>query len=450
MGKHLKHALGGSLLVFFLVAQTVLADHPTKINTHPVTTNSNPVSLIPGRGTYAVISASGRYVAFESPASDLLPGTINDSWDVYLHDDLTGQIERASTRSGGEAVYNPGAYTTPPALSADGRYVTFTSEAENLVNNDGNSMPDVFLHDRVANTTEIISVAQTGKSGNDASYTPAISADGRFVVFQSYASNLVQGDTNNSLDVFIRDRQSGVTELVSIANNGAQGSDWHDYGFPGVSVTDDGRYVAFAYQILPVAGSSTTGSNIYLRDRQARTTRWIADGSLPTLTGDGRSLAFETSSALTSDDQNGGSDVYLLDLSANHFERVSVAGGVAESADALIVDQPTLSSDAHFVAFETTAALVSTDTNGVADIYQRDRQTDTTTLVSAGLAGEPGNDESHFASISADGSVIAFTSLASNLVPDDTNDQNDVFVYHRILPISAADPKIFLPVVSMN
>jgi Tol biopolymer transport system component len=445
---HRKLALGGALLVFFLLAQTVSANISTPQAKLPAA--ANPVLLVASTGTYASLASNARYVTFESASSDLLPGAISGSWDVYLHDLQTDQVERVDTRTGGAAVYNPGDYTSPPAISSDGRFVTFMSQAENLVGIDHNHMPDIFLHDRTSNTTELISVALTSSSGNADSYTPAVSADGRFVAFQSFASNLVQGDTNNALDVFIRDRKLGVTELVSVTNSGAQGSDPHDYGFPGVSLSDDGRYVAFSYQNLPVAGSPSTGPNIYLRDRQAHTTRWIAPGTLPRLSANGRFLAFVTNEALPTDDKNGGADVYLLDLTSNHFERISVASGVADAPGAEIVDQPGLSSDARFVAFETSASLVPADTNGIADIYLRDRQSGTTTLISTTPGGDPGNGESHFPSISSDGSAVAFTSLSSNLVSNSTSGQNGVFVYHLAAPVTTNDPRVFLPVVTLN
>ncbi len=456
---HRSLALVGCLLAFFLLTQEACASPQRAALPNTGSASSGSIELISkgssghGGGTYAAISGSGRYVAFESPALDLLPGVISGSWDTYLHDQQTGKLERDSTAAGGAPVYNPGAYTSPPAVSADGRFVAFMSQAEKLVANDGNNSPDIFVHDRQTDTTELISVALTGKSGNDASYTPAISADGRFVVFQSFASDLVKGDTNNSMDVFIRDRQAGTTELVSVTSSGAQGSDLHDYGFPGLSVSNDGRYVAFAYQNLPVSGSPTAGPNIYLRDRQARTTRWIASGTLPALSGDGRFLAFVTTSALNPDDTNGGADVYLLDLGASQssrqFERVSIPNAVPETSGAEITDPPSLSADGRFIAFETTAGLVSNDTNRIADVYTRDRQAKTTSLISAAPDGSAGNGESHFPSISADGSQIAFTSMASNLVANDTNGQNDVFVYYRITPMAGSvNTMIYLPLIA--
>ncbi|RPJ43519.1 MAG: hypothetical protein EHM21_11395, partial [Chloroflexi bacterium] len=367
-----KFALGSVLLVLFLMAQNVHANTHAQQGSPDVAAVENSFILVStgingqGGGSYAAIASGGRYVAFESPANDLLPGVISGSWDEYLRDLQTGQIERTSTRSGGAPVYNPGAYTSPPALSENGRYVVFMSEAVDLVTGDTNRMPDIFLHDRSTNTTELVSITLTGKSGNDASFTPAVSADGRFVVFQSFAGDLVQGDTNNSMDIFIRDRQLGVTELVSVAEDGAQGSDWHDYGFPGVTLSADGRYVAFAYERLPVTGGPDSGSNVYLRDRQAQTTRWIAAGTLPTLTGDGRFLAFVTAEALAPDDNNTSPDVYLMNLAANQFERISVPSGVNEPGEAFINDQPAISGDGRFVAFETNAALVPSDNNTIS------------------------------------------------------------------------------------
>ena len=220
-----------------------------------------------------------------------------------------------------------------------------------------------------------------------------------------------------------------------MTNTGLQGSDLHDYGFPGLAVSADGSLVAFTYDNLPVSGSNAASSpNVYLRDRQARTTRWISAGMLPALSGDGRFLAFVTYAALRSKDTEGGQDVYVLDRNLHQFERVSVTddGTAGVGADtAFIQSPPSLSIDGQVIAFETTAGLVPADDNNLSDIYLRDRQLETTTLLSASQNGKPGNGELHFPSLSADATTLAFASLASNLITDDTNGLNDIFLFHR-------------------
>src|SRR5881409_3649136 len=173
------------------------------------------------------LSADGRFVAFESAATDLVAGDTNGVSDVFVHDRQTGRTERVSVASGGaQGNGNSGliGFAFPPALSADGRFIAFVSFATNLVAGDTNGATDVFVHDRLTGTTERVSVASGGTEGNDASLGPALSADGRFVAFQSDATNLVAGDTNGATDVFVHDRQTGATERMSVASSGTQGN----------------------------------------------------------------------------------------------------------------------------------------------------------------------------------------------------------------------------------
>ncbi|MBO0828651.1 MAG: PD40 domain-containing protein [Streptosporangiales bacterium] len=156
------------------------------------------------------VSADGRYVAFDSLASNLVPGDRTGTWDVFVHDRDTGTIERVSLAADGSAA-SPGV-SQEPSISADGRYVAFLSAASNLVPGDTNGTGDVFVHDRVSGTNERVSVASDGSEGDLFSEQPSISADGRYVAFDSQATNLVPvpGDTNFDADVFVRDRNAGV------------------------------------------------------------------------------------------------------------------------------------------------------------------------------------------------------------------------------------------------
>jgi Tol biopolymer transport system component len=187
------------------------------------------------------ISGDGRFVVFGSWASNLVPDDDNGMPDIFVHARQTGETERVSVASGGvESVGE----SQSPAISADGRYVAFGSWGEDLVPGDSNTWIDVFVHDRVTSTTERVSVSSTGEEGNSSSGDDSqiyISADGRFVAFVSHASNLVPDDNNDEYDIFVHDRQTGETERVSVSSAGAEsnGFDW----WP--SISDDGRYVAF-------------------------------------------------------------------------------------------------------------------------------------------------------------------------------------------------------------
>jgi Tol biopolymer transport system component len=153
-------------------------------------------------------------------------------------------------------------YSFSPALSADGRFVAFESEASNLVPGDTNGERDVFVHDRQAGTTERVSVRRDGVQVRGSSYRPALSADGRFVAFVSRVHTLVPGDTNNKADVFVRDRRTGTTERVSVGPNGVQGNGRSD--FPTLSA--DGRFVAFESEASNLGpGDTNDAGDVFVR-----------------------------------------------------------------------------------------------------------------------------------------------------------------------------------------
>ena len=222
-----------SLILFSLVINPALAGVG---DTMRVSLASDGTQGNGGSG-YPSISTDGRYVAFYSGASNLVSGDTNNKGDVFVHDQQSGQTERVSVASDGTQGIGD---SLDPSISADGRYVAFSSWANNLVSGDTNIKPDVFVYDRQSEQTTRVSVTSDGTQGNGYSERPSISADGRYVAFDSIASNLVSGDTGHE-DVFVHDLQSGQTERVSVASDGTQGND--DSWYPSISA--DGRYVAF-------------------------------------------------------------------------------------------------------------------------------------------------------------------------------------------------------------
>ena len=191
-----------------------------------------------GESRGAKISADGRFVAFYSFASNLVPGDSNAAVDIFLHKRASGTTTRVSVASD-EAQANSDSLF--PALSADARYVAFDLAASNLVAGDTNGWTDIFLRDRDSGTTTRMSVASNGTQGNNASGRPAVSADGRFVAFISFASNLVPGDSNGTGDIFVRDRLAGTTSRVSISTGEAQGNGQSQEA----AISATGRFVAF-------------------------------------------------------------------------------------------------------------------------------------------------------------------------------------------------------------
>ena len=411
---------------------------------------------------YQSISANGRYVAFYSEASNLVSGDTNGYGDVFVHDLLTQQTERVSVASDGT---QGNEVSWGPSISADGRYVAFNSKASNLVSGDTNGEQDVFIHDRQTGQTERVSVASDGTQGNGVSYHPAISADGCHVAFVSWASNLVIGDANGEEDVFVHDRETMQTIRVSAASDGSQGNSTSGgYWWHGLSISADGRYVAFtSWASNLVSGDTnecvmyTNGHcpDIFVHDLQTQLTERVSvatDGTqgnrhsrYPSISADGRYVAFQSwASNLVGSDTNGHGDVFVHDLLTQQTERVSVASDGTQGNDNS--EYPSISADGRYVAFTSNASnLVPGDSNSYCDtdfdgvfddncpdILVHNRQTGQTERVSVATDGTQGNDISRlYPSISADGRYVAFESSASNLVPGDTNGSMDVFVHDR-------------------
>ncbi len=383
------------------------------------------------------ISSDGRYVAFYSAASNLVGGDTNGAFDIFVHDSQSGLTERVSVDSGGaQANFS----SLLPSISADGRYVAFYSHASNLVGGDTNDVEDVFVHDRESGTTERVSVDSGGAQGIRDSDDPSISADGRYVAFESYAANLVGGDTNDAQDIFVHDRQSGTTERVSIASVGAQGNS-ESYS---PSIAADGRCVAFHSRATNLVPSDTNNSmDVFIHDRQSGITERVSvdsvgaqanwGGYYPSISADGVYVAFESyATNLVGGDTNGNWDIFVRDRQSGTTERVSVASGGAQG-DFDSIDA-SVSTDARYVAFASRATnLVSGDTNGFRDIFVHDRLSGTTERVSVSSGGTQvtGTSGSDGLSISGSGRYVAFESYASDLVTGDTNGWSDIFLRDR-------------------
>ncbi len=332
-----------------------------------------------------------------------------------------------------------------PAMSADGRYVAVHSWASDLVAGDSNGHYDVYVRDRLLGANYMISSTWDGHLSNDVSYRPAISADGMSVAFYSPASNLVPGDTNGVEDVFVRDWTAGVIERVSVATSGEQGNG--DSEYPVVS--GDGRYVAFRSVATNLIPGGNPYMGVYVRDRLTGTTECVSvsstgelatqNSSSPAISNDGRYVVFTSwGGRLVPGDRNNTVDVFLRDRQAGMTERISVSSTGIEGNASSSGPRAAITPDGRFVAFGSTASnLVPGDTNGYPDVFVRDRLLGTTEIVSVSTAGARGNNksgaDSYELAISDDGRYVAFCSLASNLVPGDTNNQWDTFVRDRWL-----------------
>lgn len=323
-----------------------------------------------------------------------------------------------------------------PGISANGRYVAFASTSSNLVPGDTNNRQDIFVYDRELGQTERVSVASDGTQANgESSIYVTMSADGRYVAFESIASNLVAGDTNGQIDAFVHDRLTGVTERVSVATNGAQGNRYS--GYPAISA--DGRFVAF-YTGASLAGNPFGQQGILVRDRLLGTTEWAtrplsgtASAVGPSISADGRYIAFIGQGEFLPGSAAKGSQVYVVDRQSGAFEAVSVSdSGVYANRGS---HTPTISADGRYVVFNSQSWNLTSDrvSQAYENVYIRDRQTRKTELVSATLDGSMplGTSRAGFNnSMSADGRYVVFFSLANNLVGGDTN-AYDVFVRDR-------------------
>jgi Tol biopolymer transport system component len=399
------------------------------------------------------ISADGHYVAYaRSTCVDFFCSLPSN---VYVRDLQAGTTTLVSVGLDGQPA---GGYA--PVISADGRHVAFQSAGGNLVPHDSNGLTDVFVRDLDAGVTYLASAnAAGGDSGNGASGNPSLSADGRFVAFESDASDLVAGDGNGARDVFYRDLQAGITRLVS-ANAAGTGSGNGGSGSP--SLAADGSRVAFASSASDLVPVDTNGDyDVFVRDLPSGPTRLVSintagtdsgnsDSGRPYLTPNGRFVAFESSSKdLVDNNSNLGlyQDVFLRDLDAGVTQLVSVhfPVGVVSHGESVIylpVFLPAVfqaaSDDGRFVVFASSAEDLVSGVSNVCDyspcyqVYRRDLRAGVTELLSATPTGDATGNRDSFdetgGRISGDGRVTVFETSASNLTGlPDTNGTNDLF-----------------------
>ena len=334
-----------------------------------------------GLGSFAPsISGDGRWVAFESDASNFVAGDTNLARDIFVRDRQSGTTTLVSSTFSGLPADGASGYAT---ISLDGAWVAFESDATNIVNGDTNGLRDVFRVDRAGGAVVRASTSTSGAEANGISFAPTISADGRWLAFTSDASNLVLNDTNGASDVFVKDMATGSIVRASVSTSGLQG---------------DGPSVA------------------------------------PAISGDGRWIAFASSATnLVPNDTNLASDVFLHDMQTGVTVRASLASSGAEANGASVLESSyLLSFDGRFVAFDSTATnLVVGDTNGAADCFVHDRLTGLTNRVDLSWTGAQSASAVRATAITPDGRRVVFESPASNLVAGDNNLYWDVFLRDR-------------------
>jgi Tol biopolymer transport system component len=384
------------------------------------------------------VSDDGTIVAFDSDATNMVRGDTNDATDVFVRDRRTKETIRVSVSSRG-AEGDDKSFTTDQGISGDGRFVTFDSDATNLVPGDTNGAVDVFVRDMLTEKTTRVSVSSSGQQGNFNSFLPGISGNGRFIAFSSKADNLVPHDTNNRLDVFVRDLRMGTTSRVSVSSAG-QESHRYSFFFDG-GISDDGRFVVFESPGKTLVPGDTNGKDdVFIRDLEAGTTTRVSlatsgaegndDSFTGVISGDGATVAF--SSTATNLDPSVNDDRHKIDLFIHRLygattmaASISKAGRVGNKESCC---SKMLSDDGRFVVFRSLAGnLVPDDTNQKLDVFYRDLAKDSTIRVSVSTTGMQASGDSSNAVVSSDGRWVVFVSDAPNLVRGDANAVFDTF-----------------------
>ena len=379
------------------------------------------------RASYSVdISADGQFVVFVSKSVTLVANDVN-----RVRQDVFLR-NRSTGKTTLVDVNSKGEQarageSTEPSISADGRFVCFASTAVNLVPGDNNKYSDVFLRDLHAGTTQRVSTGFKRAQANGNSYRCAVSGDGQKVAFLSNANNLVAGGTFKANKLIVHDVASGKNTLI-----GEKCCD-------GPAFSDDGRFLAYEKETVSPGGE--TRFDIYVRDLKAKTDHLVTVGADPArpnnsygaaISADGRFVAFNSdASGLAPGKTNGKAAAYVRDLKSNVTTRVSRAINGGPANDDVLVDD--ISGDGRYVVLASLATnVIPGDTNGATDVLLYDQVAKTTARVSVGSTGAQANGFSGVsAAASKDGGVIAFTSGATNLVTGDTNGQDDVFVRTR-------------------
>jgi Tol biopolymer transport system component len=414
----------------------------------------------------ADMTPNGRWVVFASTANNLDPLDTNSTSDIYLRDLQTGVTKLLTVNSIGNGSAN-GA-STDPSVSDDGRYVVFTSLASNLTTGDSNGVSDVYLRDVFTNTTTLISkngiiTGTTVIAANAASLQATVSGNGKFVVFASDATDLTNNDATGTRDVYVRSLVDNTTTLVSrnLSNTAANGPSQEPY------ISKHGQFIAFTSDATDLTGLAPgPGHNVYLFDSDfnvdapppsdptqpihipAPTTSLVStngnpgSGGLadlgtggPVVDESGLFVAFSSSATdLVGNDTNGVTDVFRKDVVGGEVQRISISStGVIGNGASI---HPSISDDGSRVAFSSVSTnLHPQDGDAGSDVFLRDAIASTTTLASVNRTRDAGTNSSVEPSVNADASIVAFSSASRNLVNEPTTNTN-VFVATPLLPLN--------------
>ncbi|HEX3873536.1 MAG TPA: hypothetical protein VHW26_05285 [Solirubrobacteraceae bacterium] len=390
------------------------------------------------------ISADGEFVAFASSATNLT-GTAGASGsaaeEIYVDDDAAQSVRLVSaTAAGGPA----NGASSEPSISGDGRTVAFVSTASNLVGGVAHGIQNIYLETAGGGPPTLVSVGVGGSATDGNSYQPEISANGRFVVFTSTADDLIAGDDNDKPDVFERDLVAGVTRRVSVASHGGQANGPSS----NASVSGDGRYVTFASTSSNLVGRQKTATEeVYVHDTASNLTNVISVSSggtrqnaavsspftqISSISGDGRYVAFDSDATnLTKGGRNGHTNVYVRDRTRKRTELVSVSStGTAGDNDSF---SPEISPDGHFVVFDSLADDLAPDAAAGSNVYVRElgsAETTTVDVTADSRTRDPELSSSLLQQpvVSANGAFGVFESGADNLVSSPSNGVENLYL----------------------
>jgi Tol biopolymer transport system component len=443
-----------AMLLAALVALAPLVAHAAEGDVTLVSSGGVGTPAADGdSGPGIAASASGRFVAFESRATNLSPAAQPGVVNIYLHDRTNGTTTLISRASGADGV-GADADATNPAISPAGRYVAFQSTATNLSPDDahsGRDYSDIFVRDTMTNTTTVASRAADGAPADGDSWNPSISAYGTYVAFDSVAPNLSTEDDDQFRNVYRKNMETGAVDVVSKPFGGVGDGNSYD-----PTIDTQGRYVAY----------TSDADNLSTKDDNAFTNVFVSDMqfgyaiavSLPSgtflsqdpsngnsfdgvVSGDGRYVAFVSyAQNLVSDTPlvPGVANVFRRDIQATKTDLVSRANGAGGAAGTADSTHPSISQDGRFVAFESAASLSGLDGGGT-DIFERGVADGTTALVSRTQGSGPAADAASYApSLAMDARFVAFSSDANNLSTDDDDEVRNVF--ERQVPVTPPPP----------
>jgi len=385
---------------------------------------------------------SGRYLTFSSVSPFGIEDNFNQE-DVIVFDRETAAIERITNSTAG---------SIEPTISYDGRYIVFASYANTLVSspsvNGNNDVLDIFVYDRTFKSTlqvtrgfgvrDSFGLFEATRGFDEVkghSRSPSISNDGRFVVFESEATNLVPNDTNGKSDVFLWDRNSDSIRRISEWFDGEGNDDSFD-----ASISEDGAIITFASKADNLSDFDENGREdvfVYFRAQDE-----LFSPSLipfyafpfmsfgPVLSADGTTLAFTSNaSGLVRDDVGSDFDIVFYDIPSDSYSRVNIKDANGNRINDLGDWCRDISDDGKYLLFSSGRNdLVGNDSNFKSDIFVYDRTTESVRLMSRSDEGSVGNEDSILAAISGNGQTVAFSSFSNNLVADDSNRSVDVFI----------------------